>query len=37
VQLSGFAKSSAEKGMAEQLARNTSGVKSVKNDIVVRP
>jgi hyperosmotically inducible periplasmic protein len=37
VQLSGFAKSASEKSMAEQLARNTSGVQSVKNDIVVRP
>lgn len=37
VQLSGFAKSASEKAMAEQLARNTSGVQSVKNDIVVRP
>jgi osmotically-inducible protein OsmY len=36
VQLSGFAKSSAEKSKAESLARNTSGVKAVKNDIVVR-
>lgn len=37
VQLSGFAKSAAEKAQAESLARNTSGVKAVKNDIVVRP
>ncbi len=36
VQLSGFAKSSEEKTKAESLARNTSGVKSVRNDIVVR-
>jgi hyperosmotically inducible periplasmic protein len=36
VQLSGFAKSAEEKTMAESLARNTSGVKSVRNDIVVR-
>ncbi len=36
VQLSGFAKSAAEKERAEQLARNTSGVTGVKNDIVVR-
>ena len=36
VQLSGFAKSSAEKTMAERLARDTSGVKSVRNNIVVR-
>ncbi len=37
VQLAGFAKSSEEKAKAEMLARNTSGVKGVKNDIVVRP
>lgn len=37
VQLSGFAKSAAEKAKAESLARSTSGVKGVKNDIVVRP
>jgi osmotically-inducible protein OsmY len=37
VQLSGFAKSSDERAMAEKLARNTSGVKGVRNDIAVRP
>lgn len=37
VQLSGFAKSSDERAMAEKLARNTSGVKAVRNDIAVRP
>jgi len=37
VQLSGFAKSSAEKAMAEKIARDVSGVQSVRNDIVVRP
>ena len=37
VQLSGFAKSSAEKAQAETLARNTKGVRSVKNDLAVRP
>ena len=37
VQLSGFAKSAAEKQQAEAIARNTKGVKSVKNDIIVRP
>jgi hyperosmotically inducible protein len=37
VQLSGFAKSAAEKAKAESLARNTSGVRAVKNDVVVRP
>jgi hyperosmotically inducible periplasmic protein len=36
VQLSGFAKSAEEKAMAERLARNTSGVTSVRNDIIVR-
>jgi hyperosmotically inducible protein len=37
VQLSGFAKSSAEKAQAENLARGAKNVKSVRNDIVVRP
>jgi hyperosmotically inducible protein len=37
VQLSGFAKNMAEKTQAEQIARNTSNVKGVRNDIVVRP
>ncbi|HZY17621.1 MAG TPA: BON domain-containing protein [Ramlibacter sp.] len=37
VQLSGFAKSSAEKTQAEYLARNTKGVRDVKNDLMVRP
>jgi hyperosmotically inducible periplasmic protein len=37
VQLSGFAKSSAEKAQAEFLARNTKGVRQVKNDLLVRP
>ena len=36
VQLSGFAKSSDERAMAERLARGVPGVQSVKNDIVVR-
>jgi hyperosmotically inducible periplasmic protein len=36
VQLSGFAKSGEEKSKAEMLARNTSGVQSVRNDIIVR-
>ena len=36
VLLSGFAKNWDEKSTAETLARNTSGVKSVKNQIVVR-
>jgi hyperosmotically inducible periplasmic protein len=37
VQLSGFAKSPAEKAQAESIARGVSNVKSVRNDIVVRP
>jgi hyperosmotically inducible periplasmic protein len=36
VQLSGFAKSAAEKQRAEELARSVDGVKDVENDIVVR-
>jgi hyperosmotically inducible periplasmic protein len=35
--LSGFAKSSSEKAAAERIARDVNGVKSVKNEIVVRP
>lgn len=35
--LSGFAKNSTEKSTAETIAWGVSGVKSVKNDIVVRP
>lgn len=37
VQLSGFAKSNAEKMQAENIARDTKHVKSVRNDIIVRP
>lgn len=37
VQLSGFAKSTLEKDRAGQLARETKGVTSVRNDIIVRP
>lgn len=37
VQLSGFAKSQAEKDRAEALARGVKGVTSVRNSIVVRP
>ena len=37
VQLSGFAKSSSERNAAESIARHVNGVRSVKNDIVVRP
>ena len=37
VLLSGFAKNINERSTAESIARKVSGVKSVKNDIVVRP
>lgn len=37
VQLSGFAKSTAEKTQAENLARSVKNVKNVRNDIVIRP
>ncbi|MFG6430854.1 BON domain-containing protein [Roseateles sp. LYH14W] len=37
VQLAGFAKSSEERAVAEKLARETSGVVAVRNDIAVRP
>jgi hyperosmotically inducible protein len=37
VALSGFAKSSAEKAQAEYLARNTKGVREVRNSLAVRP
>ena len=37
VALSGFAKSSAEKAQAEYLARNTRGVREVRNNLAVRP
>ena len=37
VMLSGFAKSSLERSTAEQIARNVSGVRMVKNEIAVRP
>jgi len=37
VQLSGFAKSQDERQTAAEIARKVHGVKSVKNDIVVRP
>lgn len=36
VQLSGFAKNSEERAMAEKLARETSGVRAVRNDISIR-
>jgi len=35
VQLSGFAKSAEERATAEKLARATSGVMAVRNDIVL--
>ena len=37
VQLSGFAKSNAEKMQAESIARGVKNVRNVRNDIVVRP
>jgi len=36
VMLSGFAKNADERAMAESIARNVNGVKSVKNEIAVR-
>jgi osmotically-inducible protein OsmY len=36
VQLSGFVKTSAEREQAVRLARGVSGVKQVKNDILIR-
>ena len=37
VMLSGFAKSSAERMTAENIARGVNGVRMVKNEIAVRP
>lgn len=37
VMLSGFAKNNVERTTAEQIARNVSGVRSVRNEIAVRP
>ncbi|MFT3800734.1 MAG: BON domain-containing protein [Burkholderiaceae bacterium] len=37
VMLSGFAKSATEKSSAETIARNTNGVKAVRNEIVIKP
>ena len=37
VMLSGFAKSGTEKSTAETIARGVNGVKSVRNEIAVRP
>jgi osmotically-inducible protein OsmY len=36
VQLSGFAKSNEERMAAERLARGTTGVAGVRNDIIIR-
>lgn len=36
VQLSGFAKSAAERSQAEALASRVKGVKAIKNNIVIR-
>ena len=37
VMLSGFAKSANERYMAEKIARDVNGVRSVKNEIAIRP
>ncbi len=37
VMLSGFAKNATEKTTAESIARGVNGVKSVKNEIAIRP
>jgi hyperosmotically inducible periplasmic protein len=37
VMLSGFAKNTTERTTAEAIARNVSGVRSVRNEILVRP
>lgn len=37
VQLSGFAKSAAEKAQAENIARGVKNVRAVRNDIAIRP
>lgn len=37
VMLSGFAKSATEKAAAENIARGVNNVKSVRNEIVIRP
>lgn len=37
VNLSGFAKSSAERTQAERIARNVKGVRDVRNTLAVRP
>lgn len=37
VMLSGFAKNSAERAVAERIARDVNGVRAVRNEIAVRP
>jgi len=37
VMLSGFAKNSMERAVAEKIARDVNGVRTVKNEIVIRP
>lgn len=37
VMLSGFAKSTLERNKAESIARSIKGVRSVRNEVVVRP
>ncbi len=37
VMLSGFAKNTEEKNVAENIARQVNGVRSVKNEIAIRP
>ena len=37
VMLSGFAKNATERQEAERIARNVNGVRSVRNEIAVRP
>lgn len=37
VMLSGFAKNAMERSSAESIARQVNGVKSVKNEITIRP
>jgi len=37
VMLSGFAKNAKERETAESIARNVNGVKTVKNEIAIRP
>ncbi|MEJ5989233.1 BON domain-containing protein [Ramlibacter sp. PS3R-8] len=37
VMLSGFAKNSSERTTAESIARKVSGVREVRNEIIVRP